>query len=51
MDNTDFILSKFSYIFSQPLSPLSKYLKLDEVVSELAQAEELRKSDDQKTDT
>ena len=48
MDNTDFILSKFSYIFSQPLSPLSQYLTLQEGADEAIKSEDINEAGDEK---
>jgi hypothetical protein len=51
MDNTDFILSKFSYIFSQPLSPLSQYLKLEEDASDAVNTVDINESGSEKKET
>ena len=51
MDNTDYLLSKYSYIFSQPLSPLSQYLKVDDSDDENADIQTEDGSDEIKLET
>jgi hypothetical protein len=51
MDNTEFLLSKFSHIFSQPLSPLSQYLKVDDSDYENGDIQTKTESDEVKLET
>ena len=50
MDNTDFIMSKFSYIFSQPASPLSQYLNLDGSAEEDTKTEDASENEFEETE-